>query len=307
MSSKKRTTTGEKPYKFRALVFLMLFAFLFIGGVYYSRINVTRGCVWNVVDRDQSSEDDLIFVWLDKTMRLWVDRHDQKVCRRVNMATALHRQVMMVAKRLIKPGQCVVDIGAGYGENTLRFSRLVGTQGNVYAFEVDDQKAYQIKRSLTLNNITHVQVLNRGISEKDFIAARVHEPSKKPLIVGDTKRERTCAKSRCALVQMQMLDTVLPKATVDFLFVDVHTYQAAILKGAAQVLASNPQITVMLHWNPKQNAHHQENIDELIAFFHYEKFNLWHVDERVGLVRGKLETLFDKRAAYVVLSRKRAL
>src|SRR5687768_5853399 len=47
-------------------------------------------------------------------------------------------KVIEAATKLIKRGSTVLDVGSNFGQMAIHFSKLVGDEGKVYAFEADD-------------------------------------------------------------------------------------------------------------------------------------------------------------------------
>jgi ubiquinone/menaquinone biosynthesis C-methylase UbiE len=63
-------------------------------------------------------------------------------------------QVIEVMK--IKPGQIIADLGSGGGYYSLRFAKIVGEQGKIYAVDINQENLDYIKKSAKesgLNNI----------------------------------------------------------------------------------------------------------------------------------------------------------
>lgn len=55
-----------------------------------------------------------------------------------------------------KPGDVVVDIGAGMGEDTLLFSRSVGERGNVFSFEAHPVTARCLRKTVEYSKLSNV-------------------------------------------------------------------------------------------------------------------------------------------------------
>ena len=66
---------------------------------------------------------------------------------------------MLVELLELKPGMAVADVGAGFGAWTTRLSRVVGTNGRVYANDVGDAQLAWLKGSLDREKLTNVTVL----------------------------------------------------------------------------------------------------------------------------------------------------
>ncbi|QDU32707.1 hypothetical protein KS4_07410 [Poriferisphaera corsica] len=82
----------------------------------------------------------------------WMDRY-----------TYFHGQfyeagVQLVLKKLIQPGDHMIDVGANVGMLTLLSSHLVGPNGRVYAIEPNSDCCSRIQRQLHKNRIENVQL-----------------------------------------------------------------------------------------------------------------------------------------------------
>jgi FkbM family methyltransferase len=59
-----------------------------------------------------------------------------------------------------KPGDVVIDMGAGRGEDTFAFARAVGPAGRVFAFEAHPTSYPALKKFCELNRLSNVTALN---------------------------------------------------------------------------------------------------------------------------------------------------
>ena len=64
--------------------------------------------------------------------------------------------VIETAKMFIKEGSTVLDVGSNFGQMTIIFSKLVGDNGIVYAFEADDFVFEILKKNIEANNCKNV-------------------------------------------------------------------------------------------------------------------------------------------------------
>lgn len=69
-------------------------------------------------------------------------------------------------RRLIKPGQHVIDIGANYGVYTLSLAKLVGPTGAVWAFEPASTTADYLAQGIATNNFTQVVLERSAVSSR---------------------------------------------------------------------------------------------------------------------------------------------
>jgi FkbM family methyltransferase len=63
-----------------------------------------------------------------------------------------------------KTGDVVIDIGAGLGEETLVFSKLVGDSGSVFSIEANPEVFGVLKSIVSLNNLKNVRLYNNAVN-----------------------------------------------------------------------------------------------------------------------------------------------
>jgi len=64
-----------------------------------------------------------------------------------------------------KSGDTVLEVGAEYGADTVFLSRLVGPTGRVIAVEAHPVTCSLLRRTVELNRLTNVQVVNAAVSD----------------------------------------------------------------------------------------------------------------------------------------------
>ena len=78
----------------------------------------------------------------------------------------LERQTRDTFFHVVTPrdGDVVFDVGAGLGTETLTFARLVGSRGQVYAFEAHPGMAAELERLVALNKLQNVTVVPMAVT-----------------------------------------------------------------------------------------------------------------------------------------------
>ncbi len=77
------------------------------------------------------------------------------------------RKITWVCRRLLRPGDCFLDVGGGYGEVGMYAARLVGPSGQVHIFEPQPRLADYIRVSAELNDLRNVRVHPVALSDRD--------------------------------------------------------------------------------------------------------------------------------------------
>lgn len=69
-------------------------------------------------------------------------------------------------EKMIQPGYVVYDIGANVGYFTLLAAVLTGEKGQVYAFEPLPRNVEFLKKHISLNNLSNVEVIQAAVSDR---------------------------------------------------------------------------------------------------------------------------------------------
>jgi FkbM family methyltransferase len=76
----------------------------------------------------------------------------------------IERAMQSVVANNVRPGEVVYDVGANFGLYTLLFSKLVGRDGHVFAFEPAPRVLAGLRAHLELNSIQNVTVIEKAIA-----------------------------------------------------------------------------------------------------------------------------------------------
>jgi len=79
----------------------------------------------------------------------------------------LEPRVSYIAKKILRPGDTVLDIGANVGWFSVISSTAVGPTGSVHAFEPQPAIAAMLRASLAMNSIDNVSVHEVALSDKN--------------------------------------------------------------------------------------------------------------------------------------------
>lgn len=152
------------------------------------------------------------------------------------------RQKQQELARSLRPGMVALDIGANVGFYTLLSSVLVGPQGRVYAFEPVPRNLEYLRRHVNLNRLENVEILSLALGETSGEAWFDDTLGDSQGKLSSTGRLR---------VQVATLDDLVVSGRVqppDVLKIDVEGAEAAVLRGALQLLdRHHPRIFLATH------------------------------------------------------------
>lgn len=222
---------------------------------------------------------------------------DDLIGRSAFLVGDLDPKVTWVAKRSIRRGDTVLDVGANVGVLTLRFASLVGPVGQVLAFEPCPANLQLLEKTLSANGMAAVSLFRfaLGASEGSLpltVAAGNSGYASLKAEVGEKRFQ----------VPVRRLSTVLREnetRQVDFMKLDVEGFEAEVLAGLFDdSCAPRPMIIVFEEHTPRD----AETIQRLKA----ENYSVFGISKgamlKVALV-GEHDEKFSESRDFVAVSR----
>ena len=167
-------------------------------------------------------------------------------------------------RRLVKPGDTILDIGANFGFYAVSLAKALGTQTQVYAFEPHPHTFGRLSRHIALNGLTNVQAYLVGLSDTVDLFEIRFEPQNTggaylapPAALADTQR----------LVQVTTLDRFVQEhklTRVDFVKVDIEGHEYRFLKGARDTLTRFLP-PMMMEFSPHHLARSGQSMEAMLA------------------------------------------
>jgi FkbM family methyltransferase len=183
------------------------------------------------------------------TRKLWLnlcDRHVSLGC--LSNAWEPHETEFM--RRVLEPGDGVVDAGANIGWFSLVAEQCVGPRGRVYAFEPQPKILPYLRRTIADNGLAgHVSVHGVALSDRFGESAMSWDP------VGANMGRAFLGPPQdrhedLGTVPVAPLDSILPNETIAFMKIDTEGAEALVLAGATQLITRSLPI-VMLEILPR--------------------------------------------------------
>jgi FkbM family methyltransferase len=142
-----------------------------------------------------------------------------------------------VMRRVLRPGDTFIDVGANLGLMTLWAARLVGTSGHVHAFEPQPDTYAVLERHLALNGVRNVtpHPLALGAAPGRHTLYERSDVSR-----GAASMVRPEKAFGQTTVELDTLDHVLEASqigAVRMLKIDVEGWELEVLRGARRLLA----------------------------------------------------------------------
>lgn len=149
--------------------------------------------------------------------------------------------------RFVKPRMTIYDIGAQAGFYTLFFSRLVGSDGLVYAFEPSANAVRFLLAHVSRNRLINVKVVQTAVADKSGLCSFTFDRVTTENMIS---REQDTG----LMVPATTLDEIR-LASPDLIKMDVEGAESAVLQGAKQTIEHHrPILFIALHGRDQQEA-----------------------------------------------------
>jgi FkbM family methyltransferase len=211
--------------------------------------------------------------------RFVVIANDSGISRTIVDSGSWAREDIAVFKRLVRPGQTVLDIGANIGHHSVVFSRLVGPGGRVLCFEPQSFLFNVLCANLALNDCFRARAFPLALGDTDGRTRMLPVDYERPDnfgALGLSVHSEWCTGEE---VHIAKLDTFLNEqgvATVDFIKVDVQTFELFVLRGATETLTRNSPllfIEISPFWMQRMSEYDYRDVYRLLAGLGYQLFD----------------------------------
>ena len=155
--------------------------------------------------------------------------------------------IKWVCKRILRPADNVIDIGANLGFVTHISRQIVGPQGQVHAFEPQPQLVDLMRQSLERNGYTDVVIHNIALGknqEQQQFFIPIHHCGAASLIAFSGSGPKT----RTISVSVENASVYLAKlglSHIRLMKMDVEGYEAEIIEGALDFLKISPPDAIL--------------------------------------------------------------
>ncbi len=212
----------------------------------------------------------------------------------LKQGTFLEPEIEFV-RRLLSPGDVIVDVGACGGNWTFPLHDLLGPEGHVFAFEPYSfcARATQIAFSiLRLNNVT---LFPFGLADRDATAAlRLTDRAGSDLLSGNQyiDLDATVDDSGVVGVKLRTLDSLVQEfprlAKAVLIKCDVEGFELPVFRGAASLLKSARPVVVLEIGEYEKHGYEAADVHRFFSALDYAPF-AWLKDGSLGATDGRLE------------------
>lgn len=167
-------------------------------------------------------------------------------------------------EQLVRPGDCVVEVGANIGSHTVHLAQLVGNDGIVWAFEPQRLVFQILAGNMAINSLINVRCEQKCVSDTP---GKVNVPVLDASKVNNWGGLSLVNTEEGEPVEMITLDS-LGLSRCDFLKIDVEGMELKVLKGGTGVIDDfRPIIYAEAEENDKNKS--------LFSWLHKKKYRIY--------------------------------
>lgn len=179
-------------------------------------------------------------------------------------------------KKIIKPGDSILDIGSNIGFYAKILSSFTGKTGKVYCFEPDSTNfKYLKKNTLGINNIV---LFNKAVSDK----ADTLKVYKSKLLNVDHRTYPVNNYDSVEEIESVSIDTLLKDNTipkVDVIKIDIQGYELTAFNGMKQLLSTTSHLKIIAEYWPHGFKRAGTSAIEFYNFFDVLGYKFYLIDD----------------------------
>jgi FkbM family methyltransferase len=179
--------------------------------------------------------------------------------------------VLTALRKLVRPGDALLDVGANIGWFSVIGSRLVGSTGQVWAVEPEPCNVGILRRNLRRNKCANVEVLPIAAGAMAEQASLLLSSDNQ----GDHRLSTNAGDGTSILVPVRPLDEVIGDCDVSIVKIDTQGSEVSALRGMQRIFKKNSRIRFILEFWPYGLAQCGASTEELLAALSWRDNFFW--------------------------------
>lgn len=241
---------------------------------------------------------------------IFVDTRDISIVPHLLLKGFWEPHVTRVILKLLKPGMCVVDVGASFGYYTLLAAFRVAHQGRVFAFEANPRAVELLSQSIAVNGahntvtLEHYAVLDRS-TIVPFHPLQKYAGGSSIIAFEPAFLQKYRDQSETIQVKSISLDEyfALRPEKIDLVKIDAEGSEPYILKGMTNVINQNPKLTIICEFSPALITGAGSNPKSFLQEILAHGFSLRYISQGSKLIPITLENLLHMVHCELLLTR----
>jgi len=183
-----------------------------------------------------------------------------------------------LAKKEIKKGDTVLDIGANIGYYALIFAKLVGEEGKIFAFEPDPDNFALLKKNVEINGYRNVILVPKAVTNKTGkIRLYLSDYNKGDHRIYDSHDGRNSTE-----IEAIRLDDYFKNynGRIDFIKMDIQGAEGGVIQGMPLLLQKTKNLKIATEFWPAGLKRFGIQPEGYLKLLLKRGFKLYHIDEQ---------------------------
>lgn len=173
-------------------------------------------------------------------------------------------EVINIAKKYIKKGTAVLDIGANFGQMTIEFSKLAGNGGKIYSFEAQEYVFKFLEKNIKNNHLTNVVPIQKAVWDKEgetlnFLDLELNCGA---MYSGNSV---TGNSNNTKAVKTITIDSLNIQEKISFMKVDIEGADIFALRGARETIMKN-RMPIIFEYTQHMQSDFNSSLHDYIEF-----------------------------------------
>ena len=190
----------------------------------------------------------IVDIWAGLKRVHFPEKYNSEWASRLEMLSGnLEKETVALCKKILKPGMNAVDIGAHIGYYTMLFSKLVGKNGQVFAFEPEPEN-FQLLAENT-GKYRNVKIFKKAISDKSgplWFYRSEGKTACHSLLPADFRNEKI--EVQAATLDQFLLENNSPK--IDLIKLDIEGAEPYAVAGMRKLFAESKDTMLVFEFCP---------------------------------------------------------
>ena len=195
---------------------------------------------------------------------------------------------LIVLKAILRPGDCVIDVGANIGLVSVPASLCVGPTGRVISIEPSSRVADLLRRTMSINGLADRVTFHQCAVGERAGRATLHLG----LPVGHSSLLPLTGSKDSEEVDVRSLDDLIPTGCpIRCVKIDVEGFEPQVWSGMQRIIAENSDLLVVVEFGPEHLSRADISVDDWFDQFMAPGFSVYEINE----VDGSLRSLRSRR------------
>jgi FkbM family methyltransferase len=183
--------------------------------------------------------------------KIFLDPADVGITPHIALTGEWERDTETVVRRLLRPGQTAIEVGANMGYHTLAMADAVGPGGRIHAFEANPDIARLLDATVQVNGLLDRVTLHAkaALAQRGEVEFAIH-PDHCGSAHLAVPEDRPCYSRRARVPAVMLDEEPGTGAPVDLIRMDAEGSEPLVLRGAAWLLARSPGVVLVMEWAP---------------------------------------------------------